>query len=310
MTTRANDKKVFREQMEEEKDKPRKKGASADGAKWGLLLTPQFGKSNRIDTFLENGFESELKGLALGVDYLVTDQLVIGTVLGHVRDKAVLLNAAGSLETQNSSLLFYTTWMPSDSVAFDAYAGIGKTQLKTQRQVIAGSINGATTAETPGQQLLAGLSASYQKDFGGINISPFIAVDGIKTKFDAYDETGATTLEFHYDKRETESFTSSLGARVGTTHSLNWGTLMPYLRLAAVHEYKNDSAQIKNELVIAPGSGFLVATDEPDRNYFNVGAGAALALDHGHQVFVNYEKRVQDELLSSWAVSVGVLINF
>ena len=82
------------------------------------------------------------------------------------------------------------------------------------------------------------------------------------------------------------------------------------MRLAAVHEFQNKSQQISNELVVTPGAGFLVQTDSPDRNYLNVGLNMVAALNGGAQLFLDYDKRTQDKLLSSWAVSLGGLFEF
>jgi uncharacterized protein with beta-barrel porin domain len=80
--------------------------------------------------------------------------------------------------------------------------------------------------------------------------------------------------------------------------------------LAAVHEFQNRTRQISNELVITPGTAFAVETDAPDRNYMNLGLGISAALNGGTQLFLDYDKRAQDRLLSSWAVSAGVLVGF
>lgn len=95
---------------------------------------------------------------------------------------------------------------------------------------------------------------------------------------------------------------------MSTSYGYDWGTLFPSARIAAVHEFQNQSKQIRNELVLTPGTGFLVATDAPDRNYLNIGLGVAAALNGGTQMFLDYEKRTQDRLLSSWAISAGVLL--
>jgi outer membrane autotransporter protein len=157
---------------------------------------------------------------------------------------------------------------------------------------------------------MAGLSASSQKDFGRVSLSPFINFDYIKTSIDGYNETGTTTLEMHYADRSAISSTSSLGVRMNAPYGHDWGTLLPSARLAAVHEFQNGARQISNELVSAPGSGFLVATDAPDRNYLVAGLGVVAALDSGAQLFIDYEKRTQDKLLSSWAISAGALLEF
>jgi outer membrane autotransporter protein len=97
---------------------------------------------------------------------------------------------------------------------------------------------------------------------------------------------------------------------VSTSYGYDWGTLQPLARLAAVHEFQNNAKQISNELVITPGTGFTVSTDAPDRNYLDLGLGMSAALNGGTQLFIDYDKRAQDKLLSSWAVSLGVLTEF
>jgi uncharacterized protein YhjY with autotransporter beta-barrel domain len=305
--------KVLRQRLDEEeqKDKPKKEGASADGGGWGLLVAPQYGKGKRIETDLENGFNSDLKGLSVGLDYRFSDRFVLGAMVGHIQDEATFLNSAGQLKTSNNTLTVYFTWLSAGSITIDGYAGYGKRKLESQRKVVFGtSISGTASGNTPGQQSMGGLSVSYNKDIGRVSFSPFISVDSIKTTFDGYNETGTTLLELHFSDRKSLSTTSSVGARASTSHGYDWGSLSPSVRLAAVHEFQNNAVQIRNELVLTPGAGFLVATDAPDRNYLNAGAGLAAGLNGGTQMYLNYEARVKDAFLKSWAVSAGVLVEY
>jgi len=303
-------KKGIRELRDEQKDQP-EKGASADGGGWGFLLTPQYGRSNRTETDFENGYQANLKGLVAGLDYRFSDSFVFGATLGQTRDNATFLNGAGSLKTGNNTINLYSTWMPSENTSVDGYLGYGNLSFDSQRLVVFGPIIlGMASGNTTGKQVLAGMSVSYQKDIGRINLSPFINLDYIKTSITGYSESGTTLMELHYSDRSTISFTSSLGARVSSSYGYDWGALQPSMRLAAVHEFQNNAKQIYNELVITPGIGLLVSTDAPDRNYLNLGLGVSAALNGGTQLFLDYDKRAQDKLLSSWAVSAGVLVGF
>ena len=309
-TAASRKKKGVRERLDEQQEKPAQ-GASADGGGWGFLVTPQYGKSNRPETDLENGYQSDLAGLVVGLDYRFSDGFVLGGAIGYTRDDAAFLNSAGSLNTTNNTLTIYSTWLPADSISIDGYLGYGKIRLDSQRKVVWGtSISGTASGNTAGQQVMGGMSASYNGDIGRVNFSPFISLDSIKTSFDGYNETGTTTLELHFSERSSLSTTGGLGVHLGTSHGFDWGTLLPSARLTAVHEFQNKTRQISNELVITPGLGFLVETDSPDRNYLNLGLGVAAALDGGAQLFLDYEKRTQDRLLSSWAVSLGALVEF
>ena len=291
------------------------KGASADGGGWGLLVTPQYSKSDRPETDLENGYQASLRGLVVGLDYRFSDSLVLGLAVGQTKDQANFDNNAGFLKTGNNTATMYGTWLYSESIAVDGYLGYGKLNFDNQRQVVSGSnISGAMSGNTTGQQTMAGLSASYQTDVGRFNLAPSFNLDYIKTGINAYNESGSNyntnLMALHYGDRSVTSLASSLGGRLSTSYGYDWGALLPSARLAAVHEFQNRTRQISNELVITPGAGFLVETDSPDRNYLNLGLGVAAALNGGAQLFLDFEKRSQDRLLDSWAVSIGALVEF
>jgi outer membrane autotransporter protein len=302
-------KKSLRDSLDDQKEKPAK-GASGDGGRWGLLLTPQYGNSNRTETNLENGYQASLRGLVAGLDYRFSDSFVLGATLGQTKDTATFLNSAGSLETGNNTFNFYGTYIPTEHTSFDAYMGYGKLSLDSNRHVEFGTIIGSASGSASGHQIMGGMSASYQTDAGRFNLAPFINLDYIKTTINSYNESGTTTMELHYGDRSTISFTSSIGARVSASYGYDWGTLQPSARLASVHEFQNKSKQLSNELVSTPGTPFLVVTDSPDRNYLNIGLGVSAALNSGTQLFLDYDKRTQDKLLSSWAVSLGALMEF
>jgi uncharacterized protein YhjY with autotransporter beta-barrel domain len=307
-------KKGMRVSLEEQQEK-KDKGASADGGGWGLLVTPQYSNSNRLGTDLENGYESKLTGLVVGLDYRFSDSFVLGLALGQTKDKANFIGNAGFLNTSNNTATIYGTWLFSESVAIDGYLGNGNLKLDNQRQVAIGSkIFGTMSGNTTGRQIMAGLSASYQKDVGRFSLAPSLNLDYIKTSINGYNESGSNyntnLLALHYGDRSVTSLTSSLGGRLSTSYGYGWGALIPSARLAAVHEFQNRTRQISNELLITPGASYLVETDAPDRDYLIVGLGVSAALNSGSQLFLDYEKRTQDKLLSSWSVSIGALMEF
>lgn len=309
-------KKGIRVQLGEQQEKTGK-GASADGHGWGLLVTPQYGRSDRPETVRENGYQSKLTGLVLGLDYRFSDSFVVGLAIGQTKDKATFLNNVGFQNSSNNTATMYGTWLLSENTAADGYLGYGKLKLDNQRYFVASpTISGTMSGNTTGQQTMAGLSVSHQAAIGRFNLAPSFNLDYIKTTIKSYNESGIgnnpyfTFLALHYGDRSVTSLTGSLGGRLSTSYGYEWGALIPSMRLAAVHEFQNKSRQLSNELVVTPGSAFVVETDSPDRNYLNLGFGFAAALNGGAQLFLDYEKHTQDKLLSSWAVSLGGLFEF
>lgn len=289
--------------------KPGSKGCATGG--WGLLLSTQLGRSTRTETELENGFQSDLRGVLIGLDYRFSDIFILGAAASQTRDEAAFINNAGSLKTTNNIFTMYATWLPSEKISVDGYLGYGAVNFDSQRKIIFGTlISGTASGNTTGRQAMAGLSSAYLAKLGKITVSPFFNLDYIKTDIRGYNESGTTNLELHYGDRSTISSTASLGARLSQSYPFKWGSLTPSVHGAGVHEFQNNASQISNELVITPGTGFLVETDAPDRDYFLSGLGVVAALNSGTQLFLNYEKRSGDSLLDSWAVSLGLLKEF
>ena len=247
----------------------------------------------------------------IGLDYRFTDTFILGAVASQTRDEATFINNAGSLKTNNSILTMYSTWIPSENVSIDGYLGYVAVNFDSQRKIVFGtSISGTAIGNTTGRQAMAGLLSAYQAKLNNISVTPFFNLDYIKTNIRGYNESGTTNLELHYGDRSTISATASLGARLSQSYTFKWGSLTPSLHGASVHEFQNNASQISNELVITPGTGFLVETDAPDRDYFLTGLGVVAGLNSGTQLFLNYEKRSGDSLLDSWAFNLGLLKEF
>ena len=51
-------------------------------------------------------------------------------------------------------------------------------------------------------------------------------------------------------------------------------------------------------------------TDDPDRNYFNLGLGLAAQFAHGRAAFVSYETVLGRNAASSQALTLGVRLEF
>jgi hypothetical protein len=55
---------------------------------------------------------------------------------------------------------------------------------------------------------------------------------------------------------------------------------------------------------------FLLVTDDPDRDYFNLGAGLSVVLQRGVSAFVYYETVLALEDVTANKISVGVRLAF
>jgi uncharacterized protein YhjY with autotransporter beta-barrel domain len=244
----------------------------------------------------------------MGLDYLFSDQLVMGATLSQSGDDAEFDDDAGELDTDTVSMLFYLTWLPSAKLAADFYLGVADSDFDGDRSVSFGNINGDVSNSTSSDQILAGASLSYLWNFDNFSASGFVAYDLNDSEIDGYTETGNTGLELIYPDQDIESETTSVGVYLSWQAEYDWGLLLPNLRIAAVHDSGDGSREIDTELAISPGPVLTLQTDDLDRDYGLVAIGLAGALNNGQQWFIDYETRVSHDFIDEWSLSVGYLL--
>lgn len=300
------------------------------GGGFGIFATDLSGDTQRTESELENGFDSDQDGSAFGLDYRFAN-LILGVTFSSI-DNDTLVAAGGSrLRSDSDSKIVYATWAPADGLSLDIYSGSVDTRINTRRNIEVSSINtftglpntitGTATGSTNSDQDLQGASLNYDHYFGAWSLGGFVALDSIDTDTDAYDETGqrdsdpaqATGLELSYPALKTKSKTRSLGVRISYGADFGWGTLAPSLKIASVRESEAKGQQIGISLRSAPDtvSPFSVATDSADRNYMLTNFGLVALLAGGSvQIFLDYEKHSGDKYIDGTATTLGVLVGF
>ena len=102
-------------------------------------------------------------------------------------------------------------------------------------------------------------------------------------------ERGDALVTERFNSQHTESLTTDLGVQVSYAISVPFGVLSPILRFEWEHEFLNDSRVITSRNVNDPSVITRTRTNNPDRDYFNFGAGLSATLKRGIAPFVYYE---------------------
>jgi outer membrane autotransporter protein len=113
------------------------------------------------------------------------------------------------------------------------------------------------------------------------------------------------------DDTTSTSLTSVVGARVSYPISTSWGVIVPQARAEYEHEFRDNPRTTLSRFVLdAAGAPFGVVTDSPDRNYFNLGAGATMILPNGWMPFVDVEGLVGYSDYDRVRVTAGLRVEF
>ncbi|HEX5056151.1 MAG TPA: autotransporter outer membrane beta-barrel domain-containing protein [Gammaproteobacteria bacterium] len=299
-------------------------GGAEDGG-FGLLLTDLSGETERSETELTSGYDSDLSGYLAGLDYSFSNVLVFGLAVGSVEEEANLAEG-GKLETDSGSKTIYGTWSVGGGFSVDLYLGNGDVDYESLRTTVFGfdsnttvPVEGIITASYEGTQDLKGLSLNYDFSLGAWSFGAFVSLDSIKSELDAYEEEGQraadpsepTGFELSFPSQKTESETTSLGLRAGYGATFGWGVLIPTIKYISVKENENDAREIEATLASDfDPQPLTLATDAPDRSYSTSGFSLIAAFNNGSQIFLDYEQRSGHDFIDTSSATLGALIAF
>jgi len=260
---------------------------------------------NQDVTSREPGFDFHTIGLTLGADYRFTDQFVFGLAFAYLRTKLDLDSAAGNSSENSYSLSAYANYYILEKLYVDAITTFGGNTYHTERNNTDG--NGTAEGSTDGPQLSVSVGSGYNFNVGPLTVGPSVRVDYVRVHIDGYNETGAGPSNARIGSQTIESVTTNVGGQAMYAISLGWGVLSPFLRTEWVHEFKGDSRGVT--ATVGPTS-VIVQTNNPDRDYLNLAAGASATFRGGVSAFLDYNVVLGRTNFTSNAFTCGVRIEF
>ncbi|MCP5003721.1 MAG: autotransporter outer membrane beta-barrel domain-containing protein [Planctomycetes bacterium] len=277
---------------------------------FGFFVSALYTDTDRDQTTAEIGYDAELKGVMMGVDYRLSDKIVLGIAGGYNTEDADFDRDTGHLDTDSANITIYGNFSPLKNLYVDGYAGYTDINYRSKRAIRVNDFNSISTGHTDGRQYTAGFAAGYDWHYGSFSIGPHAKLDYVNTHINNYSENG-NALAMKYADQNIHSTTTNLGFQTSYAQSFSWGVLVPHSRLYWVHQYKNESRDIRSSMV---DTGIPISTrlntDSPDRNYMNFGAGVSAVLPHGVQLFADYDTIFSHEYLHIWTATAGFRMEF
>jgi uncharacterized protein YhjY with autotransporter beta-barrel domain len=216
-----------------------------------------------------------------------------------------------------------------------AFAGarLGLIGLETRRDVISlGSVADPVspdpedniketfrgTGDTDGWSASLGAGAEYAAPLGhGLFGSASAQLVWLHERFDGYVERqsdGTPTYVFGDDERD--SVLSEFGVTVSRPFPLGGVAVAPFAGAAWLHEFADDSrtVDVRSEIVLEAGDqpdDFVIRTNDPDRNFFRLGAGVGAASADGRaQAALVYETLVGHDHLDIHSLRLRLGLQF
>lgn len=286
---------------------------------WGVWLTGNFGFGDMDSTSTSTGFDFNSYGGVGGVDYRFTDNFIAGLAFGINFFDADFDSSASSASGQelNShaySVAGYGTWYIGDSLYLEGTAGFSYMNYDSKRRIVinsttaAPSVNREANGDFDGYQFSASGGVGYSVPIDGFDLTPYARGSFTHASIDGYRENGAWGLDLRFSDQDIESFTTTVGVLGSKAISTNFGVLVPSIWGEYIHEFLNNNDGSTVSYVHDPTglSSFTAANEDPDRDYFQVGAGMTAVLPGGWSPFANFQSILGLEDLNSYLFTVGV----
>jgi uncharacterized protein YhjY with autotransporter beta-barrel domain len=283
-----------------------------DSSRWGFFINGSLRRGNQDTTTYETPFDFQANTITAGVDYRLSDRLVLGVALSHSSGSTDFTDGTGRLDSRNNSASLYGTFY-NDAFYWDligTYGHITYDATRTTSFSINSNTVGApsnctgsvcsvdTTGSTGGQQLAFSTNLGYSFNAGGFVWGPDVAVDYTHIKVNAFTEgdPNQSGLALSYGDDIGESLVAKAGGHFSYAIKTSFAVVLPEARIHYIHEFQDPQHALNVRFAndpdagtpIGPVSNFLVFTDPPDRNYFDWAAGVSAQFAFGISAFADY----------------------
>ena len=276
---------------------------------------------DRDSTSREQSFDFDTLGITAGVDYRIKRNLVLGLAFGFANTDNDY-SSGSNLDTNSTSISLYGTYYKQNNFYFDGILSFVQDHYDLDRDVTYSipdvtRVNQTAKSDTDGRQFSFGFSGGYDFNVGGFTIGPFARFNFVHVDIDSFHERmtnnfqPGSQLNFDIDNQDIKSLTTILGGQVSYAINTNRAVLLPQLRLEWEHEYKDNTRDIHAKFANDPfNTQIIIPTEDPDRNFFNVGIGLSSTFKGGKSAFIHYEAVVGRENITKHSIALGARFEF
>ncbi len=301
-------------------------GASADMAsRLGVFVSGNYAFNARDATANEAGFDADTYGVTAGVDYQLSDPLLVGAAFTYASTDADISLRGGTLETDSYGGFAYATYLIGGGWFVDLMGGYTQNEHGQVRN-IAYTVRGLTRgvvaldqralSDLESDEIAGSFKFGFDAAHGAWTVSPYVRVDVAEVSIDGYTERMSRPsaigngVALQIDDQSFTSIMSAIGARFGYLSAYGWGTWYPQLVAEYVHEFDNEGDPVTGRYVDAPTASFAMGIDDPDQNFANVGVSSSFIFNNGNAAFVSFQTLLGYTDLTTHAVEIGVRLPF
>ena len=289
------------------------------GSRWGYFLSGELSKGDKDETARTSGFDFENRVITTGVDYRLRDNLILGAAVSFLDGENDIDRDGGSLDSDGHTFSLYGTWY-RENLFVDLSVSLGAMEYEQSRRIVyqlgtRAGVDNRFDAKYDGDSLgvFAGFGWNLIRKQWNINLRA--TFDYLDSDLDAFAETARSTAGAGWavllDKQNQSWLTGTATATASYVFTPRWGVMIPFIEVDLVHEFDNDPQALTGRFLgDLQGQSLSVLTDDPDRNYVRVRAGASVQLPGGFAAFADYGRLFAFDNWGEHTISAGIRYEF
>jgi len=285
-------------------------------SRWGSFVNATVIAGDKDKTGQETGFNFRSEGITAGADYRISDKLVVGGALGYAGKDSDFKGNAGNMDIDNWHLSTYGSYYRSEAFYLDGLIRLGKNNIDTRRRInLPGDPLQEGVGDTTGWEYAISLSGGYEYSRNALTFGPYGRLGYIRTSINSYTESASNPggigsgSVLTIDNQDVDSITAALGSQLSYPISARNAVYLLQLNGEWEHEFRDNSRTIAAQFAYDPTrTSFDIASDSPDRNYFNLGLGVTAVFANGRSGFLHYESRLGQDTVRQYWINGGIRI--
>ena len=254
------------------------------------------------------GFSQNTGGLALGLDYRLSAQTLVGILASYLTDR---------IDFDNNSDSDVTTWQIGAYGQHDAdrwYANglvtVGWNDYDSKRRIVFTGVTETAKGSNEGNTYVLYAEAGYKLPLGDLNLKPLFGLGYVNGDTTAFTESGGGVYRLRVQGASAESFTGNLGVRAALGRKTANGTLVTGEAHAIwQHEFLDDQQSVGASFAVLPGSGFTVEGTRFARDSAVLGVSVKARVASNTEVFLNYDAKLSSDYTAN-ALFAGVRMDW
>lgn len=276
---------------------------------WGGFINGEISFGDKDDTGREPGFDFDTTGITAGIDYRISNEVVVGGAIGYGSTESDFNDGVSNMEMDGYHLTGYGTYYRTDNFYMDGLIKLGWNNYDTSRRInFPGDPLQKAEGDTDSFEYSFSFTGGYEVNRDALTLGGYGRIGYTKVEIDGYSESASNPgvpgfgSVLRLADQDVDSLTTTLGGEISYAISTSKAVFMPQLRLEWEHEFNDDERAIDAQFIHDPSSTtFGVLTDEADTDYFNVGLGFSVITRGGKSGFLYYETRIdQDNIEQHW----------